>query len=288
MTRSEILYQLYHVEGLSLRQVATRLELSSGTVRYHLKRCGVPRRTKSEALAGTRNPMFGKSKPERVRKQTSETLLRTLSDPKIRKHRSDLVLGSNNPMYGRTHTSEVKEASRQRLSVIRLRSDFQDAHKMAMSQPSVRKLLALQASKRTGSKNPFFGKTHSEETRVKISSANLGRFQGENGSNWQGGRTSLNLLIRSSENSIRWRKAVLERDNYTCQTCGKRGGKLHVDHIQALALLLREHPVRTLAEAQACEYFWDLANGRTLCVPCHNKTPSFAGNLQRNFGRNST
>jgi len=25
---------------------------------------------------------------------------------------------------------------------------------------------------------------------------------------------------------------VLRRDNYTCQVCGQRGGKLQVDHIQ--------------------------------------------------------
>lgn len=61
-----------------------------------------------------------------------------------------------------------------------------------------------------------------------------------------------------------WRKAVFERDDYTCQFCGKRGGDVQADHIKTWA----EHP----------ELRYELDNGRTLCVPCHRKTFKFHKN----------
>lgn len=62
-----------------------------------------------------------------------------------------------------------------------------------------------------------------------------------------------------------WRKAIFERDNYTCQLCGLRGGPLHADHIKPYAA----YP----------ELRWELSNGRTLCVPCHKKTPTYGRKL---------
>jgi len=58
-----------------------------------------------------------------------------------------------------------------------------------------------------------------------------------------------------------WRIAVFERDNYTCQLCGVRGGRLQADHIK---------PFKAFPELRH-----DLSNGRTLCVPCHKTTPTY-------------
>lgn len=58
-----------------------------------------------------------------------------------------------------------------------------------------------------------------------------------------------------------WRTAVFERDNYTCQMCGERGGRLQAHHIKPY----KEHP----------ELRHDLSNGQTLCVECHKRTDSF-------------
>jgi 5-methylcytosine-specific restriction endonuclease McrA len=63
-----------------------------------------------------------------------------------------------------------------------------------------------------------------------------------------------------------WRKAVFQRDNYTCKKCGKRGGKLNADHIKSYALFP--------------DLRWSLKNGRTLCVDCHKKTPTYARNIK--------
>lgn len=91
---------------------------------------------------------------------------------------------------------------------------------------------------------------------------------GENHWNWQGGITPINEKIRKSSDYKVWRKAVFERDNYTCQICDQVGGKLNADHIKRFA----DYPELRLA----------IDNGRTLCESCHLKTETF-GNR-----RNST
>ena len=58
-----------------------------------------------------------------------------------------------------------------------------------------------------------------------------------------------------------WRMAVFQRDNFTCQHCGARGGRLNAHHIKPF----KAHP----------ELRHDLANGQTLCVPCHKKTDTY-------------
>jgi 5-methylcytosine-specific restriction endonuclease McrA len=84
---------------------------------------------------------------------------------------------------------------------------------------------------------------------------------GEKHPNWQGGKTLARTIIRHSFENRQWRKAVFERDGYPCQFCGERGKKLNADHIKPFAL----YP----------ELRFELSNGRTLCVECHKKTPTY-------------
>lgn len=87
-------------------------------------------------------------------------------------------------------------------------------------------------------------------TRQKISATK----QGIDVKNWKGNITPINLAER-----IRFRdtfqKFIFERDNYTCQLCGARGGVLQVDHIQSWA--------------DYVELRFDPNNCRTLCMDCH-------------------
>ncbi len=53
----------------------------------------------------------------------------------------------------------------------------------------------------------------------------------------------------------KWRKSVLERDDYTCQDCGRRES-LHAHHIKSK----REQP-------KLC---YKVSNGLTLCEDCHD------------------
>ena len=120
--------------------------------------------------------------------------------------------------------------------------------------------------------HPLTGKVghkHSNEARQKIGLASKGRKktflakkkisasqQGISLDSWSGFITPEDRLER-----IRFRnevqKLVLERDDYTCQICGQRGGQLQVDHIQSWA--------------EYIDLRFDIKNCRTVCMACHYK-----------------
>lgn len=106
-------------------------------------------------------------------------------------------------------------------------------------------------------RKPFLGKKHTGESKLKMRGLHAGKKNG----NWKGGITPINKLIRKSVEYKLWRKAVFERDNYTCIFCGERGGELHPDHIKPFALFP--------------ELRFAIDNGRTLCKSCHMKTDTW-------------
>lgn len=64
---------------------------------------------------------------------------------------------------------------------------------------------------------------------------------------------------RHSPRFARWRKKVFQRDNFTCQMCGRKGGRLNPHHIRQWSRFPKLRYV--------------VANGITLCEkPCHEKT----------------
>jgi len=85
--------------------------------------------------------------------------------------------------------------------------------------------------------------------------------KGDKSHRWQGGKTSEAMIIRNSKEYKDWRTSVFERDDYICQFCGVRGGKLNADHIKPFST----HPDLRL----------DIDNGRTLCFECHLKTDTW-------------
>lgn len=110
------------------------------------------------------------------------------------------------------------------------------------------------------------GKACKEETKIKIGNANRGKpnlkLRGENSHLWKGGVTSIHRALRTSLEYKLWRRAVYERDNYTCVWCGdKTSGNLEADHIKRFA----DYP----------ELRFAIDNGRTLCKKCHRTTETY-------------
>jgi hypothetical protein len=107
---------------------------------------------------------------------------------------------------------------------------------------------------------------------------------GENHWNWQGGKTQLKDGIRNLDKSKCWRIAVFKRDDYTCQECGKTKTYLEAHHIKEFCYLVSNFlnkykklsPIKDvgilLKLALKYKPFWDINNGTTLCIKCHNKT----------------
>jgi len=123
-----------------------------------------------------------------------------------------------------------------------------------------------------GNKNP----TKRIEVRKKISKAKKGKphfnQRGKNHGNWKGGITSKNEKIRKALEYKLWREVIFARDNWTCQKCGKKGGRLASHHLHNFA----DFPeLRTSIE-----------NGITLCKKCHrefHKIYGFKRNTKEKF-----
>ena len=102
------------------------------------------------------------------------------------------------------------------------------------------------------------GKKHPEEIKRKISKNRIGKCLRENNPNWQGGK-SFEIY---PEQFWRTKKAIRERDNYTCQLCGKYPSfdVHHIDYNKE-----NNEPENLI----------------TLCKNCHTKT-----NFNRDYWQN--
>lgn len=82
--------------------------------------------------------------------------------------------------------------------------------------------------------------------------------------------TPVRERIRGSKEYQDWRMQVYIRDGFTCVECKDRGTRLHADHIKPFSLFP--------------ELRLEISNGRTLCVPCHRKTPTYGKSCPKTRG----
>jgi len=110
-----------------------------------------------------------------------------------------------------------------------------------------------------------YGKHHhcSKTCSSKAYSVN---YSGENHPFYKGDRAMDRKFRTDSQPYRKWRKFVLSRDNYTCIWCGATD-TLEVDHIRPKSLFP--------------ELVFEISNGRTLCHPCHMKTPTYGKTLTK-------
>lgn len=107
--------------------------------------------------------------------------------------------------------------------------------------------------------------------------------------NWKGGITPIRGLIHSLKEYKEWKFAILKKCNFTCQDCGKRGGRnLDVHHYpksysELVGEFLKQYnqfsPIEDketlLRLAMTHQPFWDIDNAIILCRKCHQKTKNY-------------
>jgi len=111
------------------------------------------------------------------------------------------------------------------------------------------------------------GRKASEETRLKMSFAQ----RGSKSNTWKGGITPIVMQIRNCFKTRQWASDIFHRDDFTCQHCLFRGGKLNAHHLKPFSTIYKENNIKSLEDALNCDELWDLNNGQTLCVSCHKK-----------------
>ena len=84
---------------------------------------------------------------------------------------------------------------------------------------------------------------------------NAKKVRGKEHGMWKGGVVSERESHMQRKEYKDWRKAVYERDGYTCQKCGATGRKLNAHHIEGY----RENKEKRT----------DINNGITFCYKCH-------------------
>ena len=123
-----------------------------------------------------------------------------------------------------------------------------------------------------GEKNPIYGTSPSQETRLKRSKSLKGKAAWNKGkkcpqlvTNWKGGVSKENHIVRHSMELRSWKNDVFKRDDWTCQSCKIRGTTLNSHHI----LNFSDH----------IELRFVVENGITFCKSCHK-------DFHNTFGQN--
>lgn len=83
------------------------------------------------------------------------------------------------------------------------------------------------------------------------------KVAGEKSHLWKGGISKIGQNARMTTEYKKWRMAVFQRDNFTCQMCFIVGKNLQANHIKKWSL----YP----------ELRFSIDNGITLCKGCHKK-----------------
>ena len=125
-----------------------------------------------------------------------------------------------------------------------------------------------------GENNPMYGKAGNQSPKFGIKLTEDARRimseikKGERHPNWKGGVSKEWHLIRKRIEYKLWRGAIFARDNWTCQECGQRGGRLNAHHIKSFA----QYP----------ELRFAIDNGITLCLKCHRESNDHKKSVDKN------
>lgn len=92
-----------------------------------------------------------------------------------------------------------------------------------------KKNLSKHAQSRKGTLNPFYGKKHTQETKEKLKISSSSRI-GELNPNYRHGKNLRRPRDFKNADFQKLRNVVFNRDKFTCQITGIKGGHLHAHH----------------------------------------------------------
>ena len=179
----------------------------------------------------------GKTTPINTRRKQSQSAIERFNNPLERQKMSERRRG-----YKMSESAKIKMGLRSKGNKYRVgKKDTEETKK-----------LKSEARKKEWAE----GKRRGHKQSLEIIEKRIKR--GKDHYNWKGGITNKYRSIRRQKAYQEWRTAVWKRDNFKCQmpNCKRNSRKLNAHHIIPLK------------ENDSLKY--DLKNGITLCVECHN------------------
>lgn len=152
------------------------------------------------------------------------------------------------------------------------RSEYMKAHPLKYWQGKKRKWYTLSVEGRQRIIEGLKRRKISDKVIAHTAGLNKGKFGKEHPKWTDDKKRPLYQAIRSLFQYKKWRANIFERDNFTCQMCGKRGSDLEADHHPKQFIeIIRGNNIVSVENAIDCKELW-LAQGRTFCKPCHQTT----------------
>ena len=145
---------------------------------------------------------------------------------------------------GKSHSKETKEKLSKVFKVIAEEKGFGKWMKGKHASPLTKEKLS-KARKGKTYEEIYGDRAEVEKTKRLVS----------NRAKWFGKPRKYRPKQEGNPKYIQWRKAVFERDDYTCQQCDMRGGYLQAHHIEAWS----KNPLLR----------FEIDNGITFCFDCH-------------------
>lgn len=248
----ELLWGLYWGNGYTIKEIANIFNYYSGCLCKKFKKYNIPTRKNTDI-----------SLSKRLEKFELELLEQLYLGEELTKQEISTITRCSTKLinqlmeYYTIPERDVSDETRKRISESRKGAIVPQEVKNKISESYKNHKLNCSCIACKSSRGEYI---HSLDCKCASCRNRRGELWGEDTPNWKGG---INLINRGERHHLEpfiklWRIGVYKRDYYTCQMCGKHGGKLHAHHIKSW----KDFP----------ELRFDLDNGITLCAECHRKT----------------
>jgi hypothetical protein len=155
----------------------------------------------------------------------------------------------------------------------------------SMVMRSLEKILREELNRHSSQRRVNLNKMEEEEDVVGVIANTNHLFDNDN---TMLSPSLLKLRIRNTTQYLKWRIAILRRDNFRCQVCtasikDNKSVRLEVHHAKTFDDICKENNITTMKGALACKDIWSLDNGISLCHGCHKDIERIRTELKNMF-----